>query len=119
VVSGRPQFAVSPLIRYAPQRAAPTDVFVAEGQLRAGAVTIGLTSGDHWALRVEVRARGPFLVTITPPEGGDFGAQVTSLLSDEWPANRVGRRLSRLVWWIPGAMYHEDVVIRRMGWIRQ
>jgi hypothetical protein len=119
VVSGRPQFAVSPLIRYAPQRAAPTDVFVAEGQLRAGAVTIGLTSGDHWARRVEVRARGPFLVVISPPDGGDFGALVTSLLSDKWPANRVGRRLSRLVWWIPGVMYHDDVVIRRMGWIRQ
>jgi hypothetical protein len=118
-VSGRPQFADSPLVRLAAHRPGAADVFVAEGELRVGAVNIGLTAGGRWVRNVEIRKRGPFLVTISPPEGGDFGAQVTSLLSDEWPANRVGRRLSRLVWWIPGAMYHEDVVIRRMGWIRQ
>jgi len=119
VVGGRPQFAVAPLVRYAPHRVAATDRFVVEGELRDGAINIGLTVDDHWVRNLEIRRRGPFLIVITPPGDGEFGVLVTSQLEDRWPANRVGRRLSALVGWIPGVMYHEDVVIRRMGWARE
>jgi hypothetical protein len=117
IISGRPPFPTSPLVSYAPHRVGSTAVFVAEGELRDGAVNIGLTRAGHWARNLEIRNRGPFLIAIAPPEAGEYGVLVTSQLSDRWPANRVGHRLSRLVWWIPGVVYHDDLVIRRMGWL--
>jgi hypothetical protein len=117
IVSGRPQFATSALMSYAPRPATVTDTFVAEGELRSGAVNIGLTRDGRWVRNLEVRERGRFALVIAPPDSGDFGVLVTSQLADTWPANRVGRRLSHFVWWMPGVMYHDDLVIRRIGWL--
>ena len=84
------------LVSWPPAPTAATDCLVAEGEVSAGHVTVGLVRDNHWVAQVPISANGPFRVVIQAPEAGSYGVVIASN----------GRGL-----------VHDRVTVHRIGWI--
>jgi len=68
-ISGQPNRPLDYLVSYIPRTTKPGHVFVVEGELRAGGLTIGLVRDGAWYLTKDITRPGPFSVRLNPPPG--------------------------------------------------
>jgi hypothetical protein len=111
---GVPDGPYTYLVEYGIKSVGPDAVFVAEGTIRRGGLTIGLLHDEQWSRATNVVGRGPFRVVIQPPAAGDYQVIIANCLEGTFLNRRfdVSTTLRRLGLTGPPT----DAVISRIGW---
>ena len=66
------------LVQYQPRPADARSVFVVEGRLQRGGLTLGLIRDGRWTTYINVVEPGPFSIAIQPTEAGDYRATIAN-----------------------------------------
>jgi hypothetical protein len=118
VVRGRPESPTSDLLRFNARQTRKGALFIAQGELRTGGLSLSLLHEGERMITVAVQEPGPFLVALAVPVSGDVAALVANNVVTWWPASHIGRRVGPLVEWLPGATLRNDFVLSRVGWLQ-
>jgi hypothetical protein len=76
----------------------PLQMFVAEGELRSGGITIGLQVNEQWVFSKNIDGPGPFIVRWSPPANADYQLVIANFL--------------------PAGDRQNDVEIAHVGWFQ-
>lgn len=113
---GRPESAYGYLVWYKTAAVPAGSTFVVDGDLRRGALTVGLLKDNRWAGTVNVTARGPFVASVAVPEDGEYALVVANYSTLPWAVEY----LPDLVPWLPTLLTRTspmDAIIQKAGWI--
>jgi hypothetical protein len=94
-VGGRGPFLY--LVRMQPTPVAAGSLVLARGRLEEGGISFGLVRNGKWEAQVAVTEPGEFVAIARAPSDGEYSVVVANNLQ--------------------GASLHNDVVIRRLGWV--
>ncbi len=94
VVNSVPDYPLGYLIALQPHAAEAVDAFHVEGELRRGAVTIGLVKNNAWAVSRNVSTPGPFAVSVSGHSGPLEGIVAASLK----PGEVLDLTIARVYW---------------------
>ena len=116
-IQGRPPSAYGYLVWFQTTTVPAGSTFVVDGDLRRGALTVGLLKDNRWAGTVNVVSRGPFVASVAVPAAGEYALVVANFSTLPWAPEY----LPGLVPWLPSVLTrtsYMDAVIQKAGWIR-
>jgi hypothetical protein len=116
-VATRPGAPYVYLLRFPDEVVPAASALVVEGELRRGAITIGLLKDERWAGLLNVVDAGGFVALLEQPEPGQYSLVVANWAPPRWLEQYWPWLDVRLPWFLrrPNPV---DVVIRRAGWVR-
>ncbi len=94
-VGGRGPFLY--LVRMQPTAVSAGSLLLARGRLEEGGISVGLVRNGKWEAQVAVTEPGEFVAIARAPSDGEYSVVVANNLQ--------------------GSSLHNDVVIRRLGWV--
>lgn len=111
---GVPDGPYTYLVEYGIKSVGPDAVFVAEGTIRRGGLTIGLLHNEQWSRATNVVGDGSFRVVIQPPAPGDYKVIIANCLEGTFVNSRLD--ISSILRRLRLSGPPTDAVISRIGW---
>ena len=108
-VGGRADDRYSYLLQFPAVPLEKGSYFVAQGELRSGGFTIGLTRDSHWYGVVNITQPGPFLFVMQMQSAGSYELTV---------ANCIESQMSNTLGLVTTSFLRNDFTVTRAGWIR-